>query len=439
MPTIAAAFSHTLVIRAAGFAIGFVNSIVVVRALGPEGRGALSLLLTAGMFLTLLLGPFAAANTILLGREPRTLRPLTVNSLLGALAAGLLCGILFLVVPASTLATLLGVTSVTLLALLTVLVTLQVFGGALNGLLLGRQEFFLTNNASLLNGGLVLLLNGVLIVVLGLQVAGALIAMSIGWVVVIGIYAARLRQAPEWALEPRRVDRSRMFQGLGIGGRAILANLPAVLMLRSDIFLVQLYLGIAPVGVYSVGVSIAEMVLIIGSALNSIAYAKAASEPNSSGGIARAARLAFAVSLLVWLGLALVAPWFFPAVYGAAFAGAALPATIMLAGIVAWNLQTPLSGYIVGRESYPLSHMAAVLAGFIVNLALNVVLIPIWQLNGAATATAVAYSFTAVLMIAHFGRLTGTPMRALVAPGRADFLALRNVVAGTLSRRAGRR
>jgi O-antigen/teichoic acid export membrane protein len=432
-PSIGAAFTHTMAVRAVGFVLGFANSIVVARALGAEGRGQLSLILTAALFLGLVLGPLAAANTILLGREPAAVRVLAVNSAVGALVAALLCALLLLAAPAPLLELALGTTGLLFAGLLTLLVGFQVLAGALNGLLLGRQEFFFTNYTSLANGGAAFALNVLFLVLLGLHVPGALLALALAWALMIGLSLARLRAYGDWPASPPRFSAARFTDALAVGGRAIAANLPAVLMLRSDVFLVQFYMGTAPVGIYTVGVSVAELVLVVGAALNSIAFAKAASQPGSEGGIARSARFALVIGLAAWAGLLVAAPWFFPFAYGAEFAAAATPAVIVMAGVVAWSFQTPLAGFIVGRASYPRSYIGIVTLGFLVNLGLNVILIPAYGLNGAAAATVAAYVVSAILVLRSFSRLTGLRGGAVLVPTREDVAA----VAARLRGRSG--
>jgi O-antigen/teichoic acid export membrane protein len=433
-PSIAAAFAHTIGVRAAGFVLGFVNSVVVARGLGVEGRGQFSLLLTAALFLGLVLAPLTSANTILTGREPAAARTLAANSAVAALLAALAGAAVLFAMPDAALARFLGAPGHALLALLALFLGVQVFGGALNGLLLGRQEFYFTNHISLLNGGATLALNVAFIVLLGWHVGGALLALGAGWAVVIAASLIRLRTWEEWPRSGLRFSAPHFREGLAIGGRAIAANLPVLLMLRSDIFLVQYYMGVGAVGVYSIGVVIAELILIVGASLNSIAFAKAASEPGAEAGIARAARFALVLTITGWFVMAATAHWFFPLAYGAGFAAAATPAVIVMAGIVAWNFQTPLAGFIVGRASYPAGYIGIVVVGFVANVILNVILIPRFGLNGAAAATAAAYTLTAFLVTIGFARMTGLTARSLVVLSRADLAAGRALVAGFIKR-----
>jgi O-antigen/teichoic acid export membrane protein len=429
-PSTRKALAHTLLIRGCGFALGIGNSIVVARGLGAEGRGHLSVLLTAAMFLGLLCGPFSASNTILLGRDPRRLRTLIQHSAIAALLALLAILGLYLLLPGDLAGAALGIVSPQWTWLLFGLLGLQILSGSLQGLLLGRQEFYFSNYLSFGNGVLTLVLNVVLIVGLGWDVTGALLALIAAWAAVAGLSLWRLRGMPEWSLSSGRISPPLFSEGLSIGLRAIASNFPSLLMLRSDIFLVQRFLGPAPVGIYTVAVNVAEMILIVGSALNTIAFAKAASEQSSEASVIRSAKFSLLVSLGFWLFLGVTSWAIFPLAYGAEFQPAVMPCLVVMAGVCAWAFATPLAGYIVGKSGYPRAFVIATWAGFIVNLLLNLLLINRYGIGGAALATALAYTLTAAITLRIFAKMTRHDLKQILVPDTSDW---RVIVQGYLS------
>lgn len=402
-PGIRAVFLQTLVTRGIGFVLGMANSILVARALGAEGRGEFTLLLTVLMFLSLVLGQIGNSNTILLGRDEGDLGTLLVHSLLFTMAS---VGLVF--VGYATLShrfdflEAIGAQGLAIVALFFATLGLQVFSGGLNGLLVGRQDFSFTNLLSIGAALLVLGMNYLLLFVVGLGVLGALASLaanlaftclgSLFWLSRFG-----------GALPPRRWFSAPLFvAGLGLGARAAASNLATALMLRFDVFLVEYYLGTRSVGVYSVAVNVAELVLLISGTLNTIAFAKAATEGSVAGGVARSATFSLAASLAFWAFLAVAGRALLPLAFGEDFRDSYIPCLLVMAGVTAQCFSAPLMGYLHGAGGYPRKLMLISWLGFGANAICNVVLIPLMGISGAALATALAYSATALLVLAMF-------------------------------------
>ena len=414
------AFAHTLLVRLLGFALGMCNSIVVTRWLGATGRGHLSLLLTAGMFFQLVLGVFALSNTILVGRNPKWLRPLIYQSLFGALLSPLvLCGI-YVLLPRKFVPLLFGEVSDLWVYLLAGGVCFQIFAGNLNGLLLGRQDFYFSNYTSLINSAVTLTLGIFFIVSFNLGVAGALLAILVSWAVVTAFSVWRLRRCEEWDRSSSVLSPVLLKDGTVIGMRAIASNLPWQLAVRSDVYLILYFLGPAEVGVYTVAVYITELVFFVSSSLSTIAFAKAASERDVEDSIIRSARFSLMASVSFWAFLGIAGWWLFPLIYGEEFKHSVAPGLILMAGVSANCFFAPLAGYITARADFPSSYMAATSAGFISNLVLNLLLIPRYGIAGAAFSTAFAYTLTAIIVLRMFARMTQRTVRSVILPNVSD-------------------
>ena len=427
-PSTRKAFAHTLLVRAIGFGVGIGNSVLVARGLGAEGRGHLSVYLTAAMFLSLLLGPFSASNTILLGRNPKLMRTLIYHSLTWTLLAVLSLLGLYWLAPPHFIKLVLDKTLPPWVWLLFIILSFQILAGGFQGLLLGRQDFYFSNYLSVINGAVMLGLNVIFIAWLNWDVTGAMLAFAITWMLSAAFAFWRLQVTEERQMNVGHFSLPLFQEGLTIGLRAIASNFPSLLMLRSDVFLLQYFCGSAPVGIYTVAVSVAEMVLIVGGALNTIAFAKAASQQGIEASVIRSAKFSLIASLGFWALLSLTGRWLFPLAYGREFAAAVAPCLIVMIGICAWNFGTPLMGYVVGKASYPLSYLIAVFGGFIINLACNVILIPRYGSLGAAWATAIAYVATALIGLRVFSRMTGTRMLIVLRPDRDDLNVILNLI-----------
>jgi O-antigen/teichoic acid export membrane protein len=202
------------------------------------------------------------------------------------------------------------------------------------------------------------------------------------------------------------------------------------LHLRLDTFLVKSILGTSALGVYSVSVMLAETMYL---AMDSLAVAlvprQVSNKPEEAASYAiRAGR----VIVLVGGGVAflwIVLGWpIIRYLFGADFTAAYLPLVLLLPGLLALGIQR-VCGPPILRQGRP-GRMAAVYGlGLIANLALNLLLIPRWGINGAAIASTLSYSLGAFVFLAWTVGLVGEPLRAAVVPGRSDVDLLRRSMA----------
>ena len=193
----------------------------------------------------------------------------------------------------------------------------------------------------------------------------------------------------------KRLARAVVSYGL----RAQTGGVISLLNLRLDFILLTLLTGPAVLGVYAVASKFAELVKIPGMSITYVLYPRFA----KAGGLKAQA---WARSLVLKAGLvtaAMVAPlWLLaglviPAVYGTAFEGAVLPAQIILLGLVLNGAGAVITAMLYGIGRPGLNSLAMG-AGLVVTVVLNLLLIPRFHENGAAVASAVAYTVTTLVL-----------------------------------------
>jgi O-antigen/teichoic acid export membrane protein len=123
-----------------------------------------------------------------------------------------------------------------------------------------------------------------------------------------------------------------------------------------------------------------------------------------------------------------------PLMYGAAFAPAVLPLQLLLFGAAANALFQVLSGYFLGRQLLK-GIVLVTLGGIVLNVSLNLVLIPAAGIEGAAIASTVSYTATGLLTLALFVRTAGvSPREALWVPPSELSTGLRAAIAAVRQR-----
>lgn len=209
---------------------------------------------------------------------------------------------------------------------------------------------------------------------------------------------------------------------VSFGGMQLVGGIAALLLLQTDVLLVNHFSTNAATASYRAAIRAAEFVWFVPSAIQGALLQNATSHRNSGDvdAINRNVRLALkysALSLALFgVGLFVLADEFLRVYYGPAYVSGALSLRILIVGAVLFGL---------GRVFFPVLKSAGwiryteltTVAVLAVNVALNVLLIPRFGIEGAAVATAISYALMLVSSLALW-RLTAFELPATRASGR---------------------
>jgi O-antigen/teichoic acid export membrane protein len=181
---------------------------------------------------------------------------------------------------------------------------------------------------------------------------------------------------------------------IGFGLRVYVAGLLSFLVLRSDLLLVQGLRGPIDTGLYATAVTLADAVYIVPVTLGMILFPRLASEPSDAARRALAMRAMrvvglFSVAIVVPAGVLGAAAT--TLLFGAAFGPAATPLLLLLPGLIALSMSTLLMNYFAA-SGMPGVTLIPSAAGLLVNVVLNVALLPTSGIAGSALASTVAYT-----------------------------------------------
>jgi O-antigen/teichoic acid export membrane protein len=101
-----------------------------------------------------------------------------------------------------------------------------------------------------------------------------------------------------------------------------------------------------------------------------------------------------------------------------------LPAfLVLLPGAVSFSVAKVMISFLAGRGRPGLISIGTILS-LILNLGLNIVLIPIYGIVGAALASLVSYTFQAAVAVFFASRLSGQSPLSLFVPGKEEVVLL---------------
>ncbi len=414
---------------AAGFGLG----IVLARALGPEGKGFYDIVVGSASLLMMVLG-LSLSSGVFYHTAKRPLDHRRLLVLLWGVAAVLAC------VAAALLAAGRGLPWIAWMlpsgpagaaALLTGGVLLAVYGQTLAKAVAGGMGRFGAQSVTDALGRLAAVAAALALALAGVRTPVPYVAV---FAAAIGISALAL-SGMVW----RTPVASRALPAAAIVGYSFplyVGNLVQFLNYRLDIFFVKEMVSLRAVGIYTVAVSLAQVLWLVPMALAALVMRQAAAEGSGPGVLARVGevnRFCLYLGLVSAVGLAGAAWIALGPVFGPGFEASFRPLALLLPGIVLFSPTIILSAYLNGIHRQVYTTWVAC-GSLTVTIVLNLLLVPRIGVAGAAVASTASYTLSSVVTVALSLRTTpGLTARALFVPHRADLARGMGLLRGALA------
>ena len=215
---------------------------------------------------------------------------------------------------------------------------------------------------------------------------------------------------PGTVLAPRR---EALKEQLRYGVQGQMANMAALFNYRVDQFLVAAFVSRAGVGHYTVAVGLSESVWWISSAVSLVMLPRltAMSEEGAQEVTPLVCRNTLFVSLVAGLGLVAVSPVAIRVLFGSQYyPDALLPLILLMPGIVAASATRVLGSYLFSQGKIIYITYATVIA-LGLDVLLDLVFVPLWNVNGAAAMSSVAYVCALIATLYWYRRVSGGSIR----------------------------
>jgi len=422
-PSLLAAAALTFGTSMATGVLSLANVLVVSRALGPSGRGAVVFLMTVAA-LSSRLAAFGVqeANVNLGGSEPKARPALATNSVFlalgfGAAAAVMLEGLVALVPRAGG-----GISpELRWLALAAVpMLVLQVY---LYRLAQADYRFTLTNVSLLVPPLLNVTVNGALALAGRISVGTAFGTWLGGQALSTGLLV--------WYVETRlagfgRPSGALARRAVSFGVKSHLGRIMNIGNYRLDQWLLGSLAGTKELGLYSIAVAWSETLFSLPTALAIVQRPDLvrARRTEARRQSAFAFRVTAALTLPLALATVLLAPFLCVTVFGDEFRGSIDDLRVLVLGafgIVALRVL----GNALTAQGRPLLESVAIAAALVATVVFDVVLIPPYGGLGAAVASVIAYTVGGVVVAAVFLRVLGGRSADLLPRPREVVVLLR--------------
>lgn len=384
----------------------FLTVVIIARELGAEGNGQYAMIILLPNllvnFLNLGVGP---ANVYYLGRKEVSPRYAAVENFKIALAIACLG-----TVSAFALIGLWGKIVFPGIPLAFLYFGLAAFPIALieqylRTILQGMEDFKGFNWGTLAAPLSALCYISIAVYVLDSGLIGAVIGFVLGNItglLIVCIFLRRHFRKKESAGDAVSAVKGYKRKSLSYGWKAHLSNILAFVNYRADIFLVNLIQGPAATGVYVIAVKIAEQLWMLSKAASTVLLPRMASmheNPKARLQLTKKAFAGVAGLTATAAGLSAMALyWLLEPVFGPDFIGAFSPFLWLLPGIIA-GAGARVQANCIAAAGKPEWNMYVAFGVVSLNVIGNVILIPVWGIDGAAIATSIAYVANAAVKV----------------------------------------
>jgi len=417
---------HTIITRALTLFISFPLLFLSTRYLGAYGRGLLSLLMAA-VGMQVLINGFVGGESLVYLLPKNRNKAYVINTVIISTAWTLIS---CTVISCSYFALDLAPSNI-----LPHIVIIGIIASLFNTwlmLLLAGENITKYNFLTLTTTAINLLIFSTCIYAFSVASVGAyLLSMYasyiIGLSVAIILFLRSVRDKA-YSLEPCSV-RSTIREIWKYSCIAQLGNFIQYVNYRFSYFALSKYLGLADVGVYSVGTVIAESILMISGSMSLVQYSKIANAGDTEYAknlTIALAKAGFVVTAIVTILFLAVPASIITDIFGREFYNVRSVVLSLSIGIVSLGFSMMISHYFAGIGRYHVCTIASGI-GLIVTIVGNLALIPKFGYIGAGLAASGAYVATSAFLLYSFLKFANIGVKSLCIRV-SDFNVLREAV-----------
>lgn len=406
--------------QAACALLALVTEICYARLLGPEGRGQISLCLMAIAF-GVLIGGMGGEGAIILWTadlQKRFTVWLPAVLLWGLIGCLITCGVWAEAYWNWHPAFLKSITPA-LAAIILVTIPLAVFLDYQLAMMVGQERF--RSRANVATASQAAGLAGfAALLFFGRSAESAMWGNLVGILAGIVIATVMLKSSFRafWRLG---AARNNLLPTLRFAMRGQFGLVASFFNYRLDVFVVNYFLNSAQLGVYALGVVIAEALWQIPGAAGLALFPRTArtTEQEATEFTCLVMRQILLLSAAGAIAIALGSWLFLPLVFGEQFRPSIAVVWMLLPGSLALSLGRVGVSDLAGRGKNGYSSVFAI-TSLVVTVVLDFLLIPRLGIQGAALASTAAYSTNALLILAALKYELKVPWKSFLAPSWAD-------------------
>lgn len=396
-------------------------SIINARWIGPEGNGILaSLAVYPSLFMSFGSLGISQSTTYFVGQgifDERNIKTsITQIWIITAIISVLTCYLLITHFSTSG-------HNISWVLLSIIPIPFVLFNTYNTGVFLGKNEIGTYNKINWIPSVLQLISTLLFVVLLSLDIKGALFAVIVGPLTMFFILLFRNDFIRYFSLS---IDLKVIKTLLSLGIIYAIALLVINLNYKVDIILLDRLSTPYEIGIYSKGISVTNMLWQIPMLLSTLVFARSAGAKEGrtfSLKVAQLLRLA-----IVFIGFASIIMIFFSKyiillMFGEEFLPSVIVLQLLLPGILLLTIFKVLNMDLAGKGK-PWVSMKAMVPALIINIFLNVVWIPKYGARGAAFSSTISYTMASIIFLFIYCKEVSISPRDVLRFSKKDFSPL---------------
>ncbi len=430
MTSLKKAGAITFLSQAIIFLLGLVASIILARALGPDSRGkyALVLLIPTVMLKAGTLG-IEISNVYFSANRKYMLEDIISNSILLSFFLGLILIVTFIILSNSHYFMIFLENNNIILnqiwfviALLPVLF-LIIF---LNKILLGRERIIEFNLVDIMRAGLQVILIVIILLLIKSGLSGALIVYASTNILTAIFIIFILKKYSRLKID---LNIKLLKDSFNYGIKGYFGNLAQFFNYRLDMLLVALFLNTTEVGYYAISVGLAEKLWMVPGVISMLLFPRVSYIKNdkASNLTAKVIRNTLPLIILITVLIALVSRVLIQNLFGYEYLSSIAPFMILLPGIFALSIAKILTSDLAGRGRPEFGTFSSIIS-LLINIPLNLLLIPKWGIKGAAFSSTIAYIVSTLIVLISFLRISNNSLLNILLLQRNDLKNYKHII-----------
>lgn len=382
---------ETLATRVLGIVLGFAMSIIIARILGPEGRGlyAMAALVTATGVQFSNLG-LPQASSYFVARDNNVLSPVVGNSILVTVTIGTAVSVAAL----AAFSFLPGIAPIdgVLLYIAIACIPIGQMTMIYQNILMALMDVRAYNIADLM-GKVITVVAIAVFIFAGWKTAETLYAISLA--VLVMILAWESLQIRKHLTGSISVSLPLLRDQMKYAYKPYVTGFLAFMVMRMDLIMLNHYLGESTAGIYSIAIAMCNLLFTMPIVVGTILFPRLCAPDTFSKRWKSTMKAVLVIGAVMFAAcmISLFAGRFaIRVLYGEVYTPAFTPFCIMLAGVFVWSLESTLRRLVNSDpvKGFNINFVFAWTLTLLANIALNVLLIPEYGMNGAAIATSVS-------------------------------------------------
>lgn len=405
------------------FTVSILTTIVTSRMLGPDGKGVLSVANNVITFLILILGfGLEASNVFYIGKNKKN-----VNSALGvnlaiALFSSVILVLMYFLNLKYNLKFLKGLDDKTLIVVFLTIPILN-FKSTSISILLGLQEVIKYNKVNIIDKITTFIL--LIIFIFSLKTPyWVIVSNAISVIVMLIILMYILINKKSYRIT---FDNILFKDMIKYGIKNQIGNIIQLLNYRLDVFIINYFLPVAQVGIYTNAVALGETMWQVSGSVATVVYPMTTNSTDKlkmKDFINKTTRITFYIVLICSLVLVLLSKPIILILLGKDFLGSADALIYLIPGISVFSISKIIANYIAGVGMLEKNIIASTVS-CIATVILDLILIPRIGIIGASIATSISYIVFTIIIISFYVKITDSKISDLLVLTREDIKDIR--------------